>query len=280
MCRQTAMISTHPMTDDEHGGDALLSDESTIELVLKARDGDRGAVQALLQRCLPEVRRWAHGRLPAHARDALDTGDLVQEAALRLPKRVDEFEPRHVEAMQAQPEAVDHQPHSRRNPACRPAPGAGGARRRSSGNAPSPLEMTIQHESHERYRNALGRLSTRDREWWLRGWKRSGASRRSPSGSAFPPPMRRAWRSTARSRSSLESSPRTQRRHKREGDTHNDQHGSNQRPRRRPLAKEDESQHERDCRREDRDEAETRHAPGLQHREYTRNASTVPASAR
>ena len=90
------------MTDDQRkDGEALISDESTIELVLKARDGDRGAVQALLQRCLPEVRRWAHGRLPAHARDALDTGDLVQEAALRLLKRVDDFEPRHVGAMQA-----------------------------------------------------------------------------------------------------------------------------------------------------------------------------------
>ena len=83
------------------GSDSLLSDEPTIELVLKARSGDRTAVEALLQRCLPELRRWAHGRLPAYARESLDTGDLVQEAALHLLKRVDDFEPQHVGAMQA-----------------------------------------------------------------------------------------------------------------------------------------------------------------------------------
>ena len=44
--------------------DALLSDESTVELVVRARDGDRMAVEALLQRCLPALTRWAHGRLP------------------------------------------------------------------------------------------------------------------------------------------------------------------------------------------------------------------------
>jgi RNA polymerase sigma factor (sigma-70 family) len=161
MCRQTAMIPTHPMTDDEHGGDALLSDESTIELVLKARDGNRGAVQALLQRCLPEVRRWAHGRLPAHARDALDTGDLVQEAALRLLKRVDEFEPRHVGAMQAylKQSIINRIRDEIRRVGRHPAPGE--LVDDPPGNAPSPLEMTIQHES---YRNALARLSTRDRE--------------------------------------------------------------------------------------------------------------------
>src|SRR5919108_2953579 len=32
------------------------------------------------------------------------------------------------------------------------------------GDAPSPLEVTIQNESYERYRNALERLSARDRE--------------------------------------------------------------------------------------------------------------------
>jgi RNA polymerase sigma factor (sigma-70 family) len=32
------------------------------------------------------------------------------------------------------------------------------------GDAPSPLEVTIQHESYERYRRALDRLAARDRE--------------------------------------------------------------------------------------------------------------------
>jgi RNA polymerase sigma-70 factor, ECF subfamily len=153
------------MTDDQReDGEALISDESTIELVLKARDGDRGAVQALLQRCLPEVRRWAHGRLPAHARDALDTGDLVQEAALRLLKRVDEFEPRHVGAMQAylKQSIINRIRDEIRRVGRRPVPVE--LVDDPPGEGASPLEMTIQHESYERYRNALRRLSPRDRE--------------------------------------------------------------------------------------------------------------------
>ena len=69
--------------------------------MIKARDGDRLAVEALLQRCLPELKRWAHGRLPAAARGNLDTGDLVQETVLHVLRRLDHFEPRHVGAMQA-----------------------------------------------------------------------------------------------------------------------------------------------------------------------------------
>src|SRR5262245_29002524 len=79
----------------------LMSDEPTIELVVRAQGGDRLAVEALLERCLPPLKRWAHGRLPASARGRLDTGDLVQEAALHVVARIDRFEPRHVGAMQA-----------------------------------------------------------------------------------------------------------------------------------------------------------------------------------
>src|ERR1700681_619663 len=79
----------------------LLSDEPTIELVVRARAGDRLAMEALLERCLPPLKRWAHGRLPAAARGNMDTGDLVQEAALHVLGRLDRFEPRHVGAMQA-----------------------------------------------------------------------------------------------------------------------------------------------------------------------------------
>jgi RNA polymerase sigma-70 factor (ECF subfamily) len=159
------MIPIPAMTDDaRESGEALLSDETTVELVLKARGGDRGAVEALLQRCLPEVRRWAHGRLPAHAREALDTGDLVQEAALHLLKRVDQFEPRHVGAMQAylRQSIINRIRDEIRRVNRRPAPVE--LVDDPAGEAPSPLEVTIQRESYERYRRALARLPPRDRE--------------------------------------------------------------------------------------------------------------------
>ena len=153
------------MTDDQRtSGEALLSDEPTIELVLKARGGDRVAVVALLQRCLPEVRRWAHGRLPSHAREALDTGDLVQEAALHLLQRVDDFEPRHVGAMQAylKQSIINRIRDEIRRVGRRPA--SVELADEPPGDAPSPLEVAIQNESYERYRQALDLLSARDRE--------------------------------------------------------------------------------------------------------------------
>ena len=71
-------------TDEDPELTPLLSDEPTIELVVRARAGDRPAMEALLERCLPPLKRWAHGRLPAAARGNMDTGDLVQEAALHV----------------------------------------------------------------------------------------------------------------------------------------------------------------------------------------------------
>src|SRR5437870_7597371 len=81
--------------------EASFSDQPTIELIVRARDGDTGALEAILHRCLPQLKRWAHGRLPAAARGYLDTGDLVQEVALHAIRRLDTFKPRHVGAMQA-----------------------------------------------------------------------------------------------------------------------------------------------------------------------------------
>jgi RNA polymerase sigma-70 factor, ECF subfamily len=146
------------------GSGSLLSDEPTVELVLKARGGDRMAVEALLQRCLPRLRRWAHGRLPAYAREGLDTGDLVQEAALHLLKRIDHFEPRHVGAMQAylKQSIINRIRDEIRRVGRHPAPDE--LTEEPPAEAPSPLEVTIQKESYDRYRSALNRLTSRDRE--------------------------------------------------------------------------------------------------------------------
>lgn len=142
----------------------LLSDEPTIELVLSARGGDRMALEALLERCLPPLKRWAHGRLPAHARGSLDTGDLVQEAAMHVLARLDKFEPRHVGAMQAylRLSVINRIRDEIRRVGRRPEtveltsePGS---------DDTSPLEAVIREQAYDRYRRALGQLRTRDRE--------------------------------------------------------------------------------------------------------------------
>jgi RNA polymerase sigma-70 factor, ECF subfamily len=142
----------------------LLSDEPTIELVLSARGGDRLALEALLERCLPPLKRWAHGRLPAHARGSLDTGDLVQEAAMHVLARLDKFEPRHVGAMQAylRLSVINRIRDEIRRVGRRPETVE--LKSEPTGDDTSPLEAVIREEAYERYRRALGQLRSRDRE--------------------------------------------------------------------------------------------------------------------
>ncbi len=58
--------------------------DNTQQLLNRIRSGDKAARERLLARYLPMLRRWAHGRLPQHARDLGDTEDLVQADLLRI----------------------------------------------------------------------------------------------------------------------------------------------------------------------------------------------------
>ena len=135
-----------------------------MELLVKAREGDRAAVEALLQRCLPGLRRWAHGRLPAAARASLDTGDLVQETVLHVLRRLDTFEPRHVGAMQAylRQSVINRIRDEVRKIGRQPAPSE--LPDDLASDLTSPLEAVVEAEAYERYRAALSHLSPRERE--------------------------------------------------------------------------------------------------------------------
>ena len=144
--------------------DPLLSDEPTLELVVRARDGDHSAMEALLERCLPPLKRWAHGRLPAAARGRLDTGALVQEAALHVLRNLDPFEPRHVGAMQAylRQSVINRIRDEVRRIVRQPPPEELGED--LSADRTSPLEFAIKAEAYDHYREALSRLTVKDRE--------------------------------------------------------------------------------------------------------------------
>ena len=168
---QPVMTSRPGPGDDSVAGDpverqvdVLLSDEPTIELVVKAREGNREAVEALLQRCLPQLKRWAHGRLPAAARGSLDTGDLVQETVLHVLRRLDTFEPRHVGAMQGylRMSVINRIRDEVRKIGRQPPPSE--LPEDLLSDATSPLEAAVQTEAYERYRQALTEMSSRDRE--------------------------------------------------------------------------------------------------------------------
>jgi RNA polymerase sigma-70 factor (ECF subfamily) len=153
-----------PPSPDEGAESTFVSDEPTIGLMMKARGGNREAAEALLQRCMPQLRRWAHGRLPAAARGALDTGDLVQETVLHVLRRLDTFEPRHVGAMQAylRQSVINRIRDEVRRIGRQPAPVELPEDLRS--HVASPLESAVKTEAYERYREALAQLSPRDRE--------------------------------------------------------------------------------------------------------------------
>jgi RNA polymerase sigma-70 factor, ECF subfamily len=82
-CARTRAISARMDTVDA---------DSTQELLHRIRSGDALARERLLARYLPMLKRWAHGRLPARARDLADTDDLIQATLLRAINHLGAFE--------------------------------------------------------------------------------------------------------------------------------------------------------------------------------------------
>jgi len=138
--------------------------ETSVELVRRARDGDRHALEILFRRYVPVLHRWASGRLPRWARGVVDTEDLIQETLVKTLANIDAFEPRHDGALQAylrqalRNRIVDEVRRADR----RPPTGTISDRHPDAGA--SPLEETIGLEAAERYERALARLGERDRE--------------------------------------------------------------------------------------------------------------------
>jgi len=138
--------------------------ESTQELLSLVRQGDREALDRLFARCLPPLRRWARGRLPAAARGALDTQDLVQDTVVNSLRRLDRFDSRHEGALQAYlRQAVlnrirdEARRFTRRPPAAELTDSY-------EAEAASPLDIAIGREGVARYEAALQRLRPSDRE--------------------------------------------------------------------------------------------------------------------
>jgi RNA polymerase sigma-70 factor, ECF subfamily len=138
--------------------------ESSVHLLARARDGDRVALDELMARYTPRLRRWASGRLPRWARDLADTQDLVQETLLQVFKRIDKFEVRGDGALYAylRQGILNRIRNEYRRAARRPPPEALDSQ--AEDGAPSPLEQAIGRQAVERYERALERLRAEDRE--------------------------------------------------------------------------------------------------------------------
>ena len=153
-----------PSGPPDEGRHALLSDEPTMELVVRAQEGDRQAVEALLQRSVPQLKRWAHGKLPAAARGNLDTSDLVQDTVLHVLRRLDTFRPQHVGAMQAylRQSVLNRIRDEVRRIGRHPAPCE--LTDDMPSDLPSPLEEAVKAEGVHRYQVALTQLTPRNRQ--------------------------------------------------------------------------------------------------------------------
>jgi RNA polymerase sigma factor (sigma-70 family) len=154
--------STEAPADSRDQGTVNL--ESTFVLIHRARSGDQDALDRLFARHLGPLQRWASGRLPRWARDMASTDDLVQETLLQTFKRIEDFEPRGVGALQAYlRQAVLNRIRDELRRKGRKPQSVELDDLNVAGDS-SPLEEAIGQEAVEHYERALERLRPEDRD--------------------------------------------------------------------------------------------------------------------
>jgi RNA polymerase sigma factor (sigma-70 family) len=133
-------------------------------LLVRARRGDASAMGWLVARCLPDLHRWAHRRLPRWVRSAADTNDLIQDAVLGTLARLDAFQPQGRRALASYLRtAVRNRIADEHRRAARWIPSAEIVDALAS-DAASPLQLAIRTQTKRRYHEALAQLSTRDQQ--------------------------------------------------------------------------------------------------------------------
>jgi RNA polymerase sigma-70 factor, ECF subfamily len=152
---------------DDRSKDPAMMDApmaSTLELLDRVKQGDKQALDLLVERSLPPLERWARGRLPRWARGLAETQDLVQDAVIGALPRLSTFEAHQPGALQAYlRQAVTNRIQDEiRKVQERTTP----AELHESSPDPdaSPLEQAVGREGLERYDAALARLRPADRE--------------------------------------------------------------------------------------------------------------------
>jgi len=153
-------IMTRPGTAT-HSGQG--SNPPSLELLRRARAGDSQALGRLFQRYLPPLHRWAHGRIPRWARNAVDTTDVVQETVLHTLRNLRSFEPQREGALLGylRRSLLNRIRDRFRYAARHPSQELNDSLRDTGA---SPLEYAIDAETRRRYDEALTRLPAGDRD--------------------------------------------------------------------------------------------------------------------
>ena len=158
------MSESHPPPEDDRTDVPSAGLQTTAILLDEARGGSERALNLLIERLAPRLRRWATGRLPSGARSLTDTEDLVQDALIQTVRRIESFRPEHGGAFFAY---LRRAVLNRMRDQIRRA--AVGEKAMDVVEKPvspfhSPLEELIGSEMLERYESALERLKDSDRE--------------------------------------------------------------------------------------------------------------------
>lgn len=136
----------------------------TAALIQGARAGDEAARGALLERFEPLLEGFLHARLPAAARDLLDTQDLAQEVSLRALANLKRFEDRGVGAFWAYLRGIGRNlliDHARR---VRPLPRADvPLEEQGRTSAATPLDSLVREEELACFEASLEVLDERKR---------------------------------------------------------------------------------------------------------------------
>jgi RNA polymerase sigma-70 factor (ECF subfamily) len=137
---------------------------STAQLIIRSQDGSTTAKDRLSGRFVGPLRRFAHGRLPNHARDLMDTDDLVVVTLARGLEKVDKIDAkrkggffaylRQILVNQVRDEIRRHSKRPKISPITKEIASV----------SPSPLEQMIERETFDAYQSAVSRLPARQQE--------------------------------------------------------------------------------------------------------------------
>jgi RNA polymerase sigma-70 factor (ECF subfamily) len=138
--------------------------ESSADLLDRVRQGDQDALDTLLRRYVPALRRWAKGRLPRWARDLAETEDLVQDTVVKSFRNLRTFDFRNDGALRAY---LRQAVMNRIRDECRRVsrrPGVEALNEETPASGESPLEQAIGREAVENYEAALQKLGEDERQ--------------------------------------------------------------------------------------------------------------------
>ncbi|MCM2258673.1 MAG: sigma-70 family RNA polymerase sigma factor [Vicinamibacteria bacterium] len=137
---------------------------TTVRLLSLARRGNQSALEALIERELPGLRRFAHGRLPAWARAVADTADVVQETLFAAVRNLDRFDSRRRGALGAYLRTAivnrvrDHVRRATRHPTEQALP------EDLASLEPGPERVVADAEFRRRYQAALAQLPQHEQQ--------------------------------------------------------------------------------------------------------------------